>query len=668
MKSKFAAFLMIIIVFYSYSFLANLPQGISYTGGELDVFTQKEPYSGRGFNVSSDAFALGEDVTLYALAKFNDWPVPDLLVTFHVAGPKNSMFNITFSRVAETNKSGIATITFTLPLEEETASGNWNVTCNARISDEIINDYLTFQAGWIVEIVKLETLDENLSKPQTIFTPNSYVGVKITLRNMAMTDKCIILHTSLYDSEGHLVDSNEIYNFTVPPNNTLIYVNFTLYIPLGVWAGNATVRANAYDAPVDEGGIAYCPEVSKEISIVVYDIAVISVVPSKSVIYIGETLEIQVTVKNFGNREESFDVSAYYNFTLIQTISVEGLNASQETTVLFQWHVYNVEKGKYVISASVSEVPGETNLDNNWFTDGLVEVKEFIAPIVHDVAVLNVSVSTTSVYKGEKLEVYVTVKNNGTETESFNVTLYYDDSNVVDVLLVENLDAGKSFNLTFIWDTSGVAVGNYTLKAEASVVEGENYTENNVFVDGEVEVKAAPIIELSHDIAVVGVEVSPKTVTKGDIIIIKVTVKNEGDFSENFSLTIFYDETIIETRKVSSLGAGQEKLISFSWNTSNVNAGVYTIKAEASQVDGEKDLADNVFVDGTVEIVEGGEYRPPWPLWLLSFIIGLLALFGLIVLAIILYRRKQLKKFRRAFYSGWQAWFYNYDLLGRQSF
>ena len=626
---------------------------------EVDLFTQKEPYSGRGQNVSSDAFALGENVILYALVKYKNWPAPNLLVAFHVEGPENPVQNVTFSRSSETNASGIAEISFTLPNNEEIGAGNWHVSCNVEIGGEIVSDYLDFRAGWIVEIVGMETMNEDFSEPQTVFTAGSRVGVKLVLRNIAMTEKQAAVSVSMYDVHEHLLDTSEITNFTVPPNNTLVNTYFRLDIPINAPEGTATIHANAYNKPVDEGGVPYCPEVSSNISIVIHDIAIVDVHVSSNVVYAGDIVEIYVTVKNFGRYTESFDVSAYCNSTLIQTLNVEELEPGQELMLVFGWCTGGVREGIYVISAMACEVPGEINVENNHFVDGFVEVKKAVSP-VHDVAVADMGVSDSSVYEGETVEVHVTVENRGTETETFNVTLYYD-SYVMAVLFVGNLDAGKSRVLTFSWNTVGVVEGNYTLKAEASRVEGEANTANNIYVDGTIEIKAAPPT-LTHDVAVVHVDVSPTIVEKGGTVNIRVRVRNEGSFSESFNVTVFYDSFVIETRRVTSLSPGQETTLSVFWNTSDVDIGTYTIKAEASAVAGETDLSDNKMIDGTVEVVAAGAYRPPWPLWLLLLIIGLLALLGLIAIAIALYRRRQKKKLQKAFYSGWHAWFYNYDL------
>ena len=47
---------------------------------------------------------------------------------------------------------------------------------------------------------------------------------------------------------------------------------------------------------------------------------------------------------------------------------------------------------------------------------------------------------------------------------------------------------GKSTTLPFIWNTTGFAKGNYTIKAVADTVSGETDTADNSFIDGWVYV------------------------------------------------------------------------------------------------------------------------------------------------------------------------------------
>jgi H+/Cl- antiporter ClcA len=96
------------------------------------------------------------------------------------------------------------------------------------------------------------------------------------------------------------------------------------------------------------------------------------------------------------------------------------------------------------------------------------------------------------VYIGNYLDVNVTVRNKGTEVESFDVVLYYDESIVAGVLHVDGLVASAERMVVFHWQTNGVSAGNHTLIANAKPVHGETIVGDNTLVDGQVEFGVAP--------------------------------------------------------------------------------------------------------------------------------------------------------------------------------
>jgi hypothetical protein len=107
----------------------------------------------------------------------------------------------------------------------------------------------------------------------------------------------------------------------------------------------------------------------------------------------------------------------------------------------------------------------------------------------HDVKVLEVKPSQVSVYEGNTLNITVTVRNTGLNTESFNVTTYYN-STVIKLQALSSLSpsATTSFNCT--WDTTGLTAGNYTIKTQADPVPNEyNITDNTLIYDGHVRIK-----------------------------------------------------------------------------------------------------------------------------------------------------------------------------------
>ena len=108
---------------------------------------------------------------------------------------------------------------------------------------------------------------------------------------------------------------------------------------------------------------------------------------------------------------------------------------------------------------------------------------KIIATPLHDIAVVSVVPSSNEVYEGQIVNVTIVVENNGNFTETFNVTAYANTT-IIQTQTVSNLAPSNQTTLTFIWNTTGVSLGDYTIKAEASVVPGETYAANNVKVNG----------------------------------------------------------------------------------------------------------------------------------------------------------------------------------------
>jgi len=122
---------------------------------------------------------------------------------------------------------------------------------------------------------------------------------------------------------------------------------------------------------------------------------------------------------------------------------------------------------------------------------------------------------------------------------------------------------------------------------------------------------------------------------------------------------------IIETLLVENLEPNRQKTLVFQWNTENVAEGNYTLSALASQVPGEENLKNNSYEDGIITIAKApmGWYIPWWFYWLL-----LLLLIPIIILLIALYySRKRRKRAEEAFYSGWTAGYYGWDMRKRTS-
>jgi len=100
------------------------------------------------------------------------------------------------------------------------------------------------------------------------------------------------------------------------------------------------------------------------------------------------------------------------------------------------------------------------------------------SPIIHDVAVENVSLADSIVTPGRPTTVVVTVENLGDVSETFNVTFYIDNASVASQA-VQNLGIGNSVTISFVWETTGLRPGTYLLKVVAGPAPGDTDLANN---------------------------------------------------------------------------------------------------------------------------------------------------------------------------------------------
>jgi len=211
-----------------------------------------------------------------------------------------------------------------------------------------------------------------------------------------------------------------------------------------------------------------------------HDIAVIDVIASPTMVLPGQSVQINATVENQGAYAEDFNVTVYYDSVVIETVSVV-LDQGELRVLTFTWDTTGVNKGDYLILAKASVVSGETDITNNAkVADSMVTV---LVP-GHDVAIKDVTPCKTVVGQGYSLFVYVSTKNYGVFTETFNVTAYYNETAITlpdgKNYTTITLTSGNSTISTFTWSTVNVSKGNYTIKAEATLSGDTNTTDNHL--------------------------------------------------------------------------------------------------------------------------------------------------------------------------------------------
>ena len=659
-KLEKSAVILTITVILLFFVLGNINIVFSSNGsGKLDLFTQKESYSGKGLNVSSDAFGPGENVFIYAVVTYNDYPIPNIPVAFEVHGPSNIVENITYYRTAFTNATGIAIISFIIPYDNDTAFGVWTAIANADIGGIIVHDSLSFKAGWIVEIVSIKTLNEN-NVEQEKFAITQNVIIELGLKTIAMTEKTATLTITTYDALNRSINAAEKDNVVIPPNETLTYAYFPFYIPKNTLLGYATIFANAYTTSVSQGGVPYCPEVSKKILIVKHDVAITNVEVSPKIAYKGDIINIDITVNNKGSELETLYITVYANETIISQITIVELQPFSQRILKLTWNTSSVSEGLYQISAYAMPVPDEIDVSDNGFIDDFVKI-EPRPQHFHDITIVNVSTPVNTLYLGELLQINVDVVNKGTETETFNVSTFFDSS-LIKTMQIESLTPNTETTLIFFWNTSHQSEGYYQISASAPLTNDINPADNT-YIDGIVHLKASPAGLLIHDIAILNVIPSQTLAYIGDIVNITIIVKNLGNYTESFNITLFHDSGTIGKLIVENLNPRAKRTLIFQWNTTNMTEGNYLLKAQTSSISGETNIENNFFIDGIVELVAPSRwFVPEWFYWLLYSLLILIP----ILLLIMLYRRRR-KKAENAFSSGWTAWYYCYNLRNKTS-
>jgi len=294
-------------------------------------------------------------------------------------------------------------------------------------------------------------------------------------------------------------------------------------------------------------------------------VAYVSVLPST--IYVGDLATISVQVRNYGWFNETFEVEVTYDVSTIEEPKTATLSSGDINYTIFSWNTTGVTPGSYTITAKVI-LTTDQNPNNNLLT---------LPIVVNPLPPGAIAGMVTDASTGDPI-VGASVTANG-KTTTTNANGYY--------------------NIT------GVLVGALNVTAEATgyssdfklvTVESEKTT----FVNFTLQRTSA----LVHDVAVIEITLNPTTVEIGENVTITVIVENQGTETETFNVKVYYDTTEIGTKEVTDLGPDVQRTLTFTWDTTGLDAGDYTIEALATTVLSETDTDDNILADVTVTVKE----------------------------------------------------------------
>jgi parallel beta-helix repeat protein len=132
--------------------------------------------------------------------------------------------------------------------------------------------------------------------------------------------------------------------------------------------------------------------------------------------------------------------------------------------------------------------------------------KDYMPLARHDIAVTNVTPSKTVVGQGYSAYINVTISNVGDYTETFNTTVYANGIAIqtknTTLIRGNSTTYPTSITITFTWNTTGFAKGNYTIGAHATPLppETDDYIDDNMLVDGWVLVTIPGDVDGNHKV------------------------------------------------------------------------------------------------------------------------------------------------------------------------
>jgi len=522
---------------------------------------------------------------------------------FSNTGYANPIAEFTFDPPSPILGETVTFISGSYDIDGYIVSWDWDFGDGATGNEEIVEHVYTDARGGTQTVTLTVTDNEGLTNTATKTVPVS--GHNLAVINVqpnqtyVMQNRTISISVTVKNkgSETERLNVTAYYNATpvAPLQTQLLAPKYEKTLPFfwntsGVAEGTYIISANVthwpepYD-PDDVETILNDNSLSADGTVTVvltpvHDIAVIDIATSVTMVFVGDNVNINVTVANQGFTPETFNASMYYDTNLIERKTNVTIPALTSETLTFTWNTTGVHWGAYSISANVSVVLDEMNRANNNLTDGTVGVA------LHNINVSTLSAPTSAVV-GTKVKIEAVIKNEGRQNATFTVSFHHDNTWITNQT-VEDLTPSATTNLTVLWDTTSVATGPHTIRVKAAQLEGEL-----VVTDNE-RTQLVSLIPKVHNIAVTGVTADPNTVIRGKTVDIRVTIQNQGNMDENISVSVYYDTTLIETKTGVLLPVGESKTLNFTWNTpANIALKTYTIKAETPQLPGETNTTDN---------------------------------------------------------------------------
>jgi len=173
-----------------------------------------------------------------------------------------------------------------------------------------------------------------------------------------------------------------------------------------------------------------------------------------------------------------YDIKTTANYTgpiqLSVTYNDTGLTQDQENNLrLMHW---NETLQQWI------DITTSIDTENDIIYGETSHLSIFGVMLSPNIATTSTTVSKTVIGQGYSITINVTVENHGGYTETFNATVQANTTIIQTKTIT--LTSGNSSTVTFAWNTTDFAKGNYTISAVADQVPGETDTTDNTLTNG----------------------------------------------------------------------------------------------------------------------------------------------------------------------------------------
>jgi parallel beta-helix repeat protein len=166
------------------------------------------------------------------------------------------------------------------------------------------------------------------------------------------------------------------------------------------------------------------------------------------------------------------------------------------------WDNGSTSEGNYW-SDYQTKYPGATQIDSSgiWNTPYAIDsnnkdnyplMNPYALAVGHDVAITDLVTTKVVIMQGFSGNITLNAFDEGQYPETFSTIAYATAAGTTNSIVVGtqqvSLNSMNQITLTFVWNTAGLAKGNYTLSAYANPVSGETDLSANNFIGGQIVV------------------------------------------------------------------------------------------------------------------------------------------------------------------------------------